>query len=175
MIKTRLVGAYNAANVMAALAVGARFGVPVADAAAAIAAYEPANNRSQMTRTERNTLIVDAYNANPSSMRAALDNFASVQAPSKIALLGDMRELGEESLREHCDIVRKALSADYVPVFVGEEFGKALQELGPEPAPAWFADSAALSAYLLEHPVSGAVVLVKGSRGIQMEKTLPAL
>ena len=175
VIKTRLVGAYNAANVMAALAVGARFGVPVADAAAAIAAYEPANNRSQMTRTERNTLIVDAYNANPSSMRAALDNFASVQAPSKIALLGDMRELGEESLREHCDIVRKALAADYVPVFVGEEFGKALQELGPEPAPAWFADSAALSAYLLEHPVSGAVVLVKGSRGIQMEKTLPAL
>ena len=94
MIKTRLVGAYNAANVMAALAVGARFGVPVADAAAAIAAYEPANNRSQMTRTDRNTLIVDAYNANPSSMRAALDNFASVQAPSKIALLGDMRSWG---------------------------------------------------------------------------------
>ena len=175
VIKTQLVGAYNAANVMAALAVGARFGVPVADAAAAIAAYVPANNRSQMTRTERNTIIVDAYNANPSSMRAALDNFAAVQAPSKIALLGDMRELGDDSLQEHCAIVRKALSADFRPVFVGEEFRKALQELKPDPTPAWFADSAALAAWLKENPVSGAVVLVKGSRGIKMENTIPEL
>ncbi len=175
VIKTRLVGAYNAANVMAALAVGARFGVPVADAAEAIAAYVPANNRSQMTRTERNTLIIDAYNANPSSMRAALDNFAAVQAPSKVALLGDMRELGEESLREHCAIVQKALASDYTPVFVGEEFGKALQELGPDPRPAWFVDSTALAAFLKEKPLSGAVVLVKGSRGIKMETAIPEL
>lgn len=175
LIRTQLVGAYNAANVMAALAVGARFGVPVADAATAIAAYVPANNRSQMTRTERNTLIVDAYNANPSSMRAALDNFAAVQAPLKVALLGDMRELGEESLQEHRNIVQKTLSADYQPVFVGEEFGKALREIRPDPMPAWFEDSVALAAWLEEHPLTGAVVLVKGSRGIKMENAIPQL
>ena len=175
VIKTRLVGAYNAANVMAALAVGARFGVGIAEAAAAIAAYVPANNRSQMTRTERNTLIVDAYNANPSSMNAALDNFAAVVAPLKLALLGDMRELGEDSLREHVAIVRKALVADYRPVFVGEEFAKAIASLSlPEP-PLCFPDSATLAAWLKEHPQNGAVVLVKGSRGIRMENVLGAL
>ena len=175
VIKTRLVGAYNAANVMAALAVGARFGVGIAEAAAAIAAYVPANNRSQMTRTERNTLIVDAYNANPSSMNAALDNFSLVQAPCKLALLGDMRELGEDSLREHVSIVRKTLAADYRPVFVGEEFAKAIASLSlPEP-PQCFPDSPALAAWLKAHPLSGAVVLVKGSRGIKMETAIPEL
>ena len=175
IVKTQLVGAYNAANVMAALAVGARFGVPIADAAAAVAAYVPANNRSQMTRTERNTLIVDAYNANPSSMRAALDNFAAVQAPSKVALLGDMRELGAESLAEHCAVVRQALAGDFRTLFVGEEFRKALEAVAPSPMPLCFPDSAALAAYLAEHPVDGAVVLVKGSRGIRMERALPSL
>jgi len=175
VIKTRLVGAYNAANVMAALAVGARFGIPVSDAAAAIAAYEPVNQRSQMTKTGRNTLIVDAYNANPSSMNAALDHFAAVQASCKYALLGDMRELGEESLQEHCSIVRKALDADYRPVFVGEEFGRALSALGLSDAASWYPDSAALSDALKAHPLEGALVLIKGSRGIRMEKVIPEL
>ena len=161
---------------MAALAVGARFGVPIADAAAAaIAAYVPANNRSQMTRTERNTLIIDAYNANPSSMRAALDNFAAVQAPEKVALLGDMRELGAESLEEHCAIVRQALASGIRTLFVGEEFARALKAVAPDPMPLCFPDSEALLDYLQAHPVSGAVVLVKGSRGIRMETVLPAL
>ncbi|MBR1576175.1 MAG: UDP-N-acetylmuramoyl-tripeptide--D-alanyl-D-alanine ligase [Bacteroidales bacterium] len=175
VIRTRLVGSYNAPNVMAALAVGARFGVPVSEAADAIAAYVPVNNRSQMTHTERNTLIVDAYNANPSSMAAALDNFAALAAPRKIALLGDMRELGDESLQEHCTIVRKALSADYQPVFVGEEFGKALAVLGLAEAPAWFPDAQALSDELKAHPVRDAVILIKGSRGIRMENVVPEL
>ena len=175
VIKTQLVGAYNAANVMAALAVGARFGVPVSDAAAAIAAYVPANNRSQMTRTERNTLIIDAYNANPSSMNAALDNFAAVQAGGKVAMLGDMRELGAESLQEHCAIVRKALSSDFRPIFVGEEFGRAITALQFPEAPAWFPDSEALAKELRAHPLNGVVVLVKGSRGIRMETVIPEL
>ena len=175
VIRTQLVGSYNAPNVMAALAVGARFGVPVGDAAAAIAAYVPVNNRSQMTRTERNTLIVDAYNANPSSMTAALDNFAAVQAANKVALLGDMRELGAESLQAHCAIVSKALSSGCRPLFVGEEFGKALREMKPDPMPLCFAASAALAAWLRENPISGAFVLVKGSRGIKMENAIPEL
>ena len=174
LIRTQLVGAYNATNVLAALAVGDYFGVPRADAIAAIAAFAPDNNRSQMVRTQVNTLIVDAYNANPSSMRAALDNFRHVQAPRKLALLGDMRELGEESLAEHQKVVRQ-LRGDGLPAcLVGEEFRRALESLEPGDEP-WFADSAALAAHLAAHPVRDAVVLVKGSRGIQMEKVLPQL
>ena len=174
LIRTQLVGAYNATNVLAALAVGDYFGVPRADAIAAIAEFAPDNNRSQMVRTQANTLIVDAYNANPSSMRAALDNFRHVQAPRKLALLGDMRELGEESLAEHQKVVRQ-LRGDGLPAcLVGEEFRRALESLEPGDEP-WFADSAALAAYLAAHPVRDAVVLVKGSRGIQMEKVLPVL
>ena len=174
LIRTQLVGAYNATNVLAALAVGDYFGVPRADAIAAIAAFAPDNNRSQMVRTQANTLIVDAYNANPSSMRAALDNFRLVQAPRKLALLGDMRELGEESLSEHQKVVRQLRGDGLQACLVGEEFRRALESLEPGDEP-WFADSAALAAHLAAHPVRDAVVLVKGSRGIQMEKVLPAL
>ena len=174
LIRTQLVGAYNATNVLAALAVGDYFGVSRADAIAAIAAFAPDNNRSQMVRTQANTLIVDAYNANPSSMRAALDNFRHVQAPRKLALLGDMRELGEESLAEHRKVVRQLRSDGLQACLVGEEFRRALESLEPGDEP-WFADSAALAAHLAAHPVRDAVVLVKGSRGIQMEKVLPAL
>lgn len=173
-IPTQLVGAYNATNVLAALAVGAYFGVPRADAIAAIAAFAPDNNRSQMVRTQANTLIVDAYNANPSSMRAALDNFRHVQAPRKLALLGDMRELGEESLAEHRKVVQQLRGDGLAACLVGEEFRRALESLEPGDEP-WFADSAALAAHLADHPVRDAVVLVKGSRGIQMEKVLPQL
>ena len=174
LIRTQLVGAYNATNVLAALAVGDYFGVPRADAIAAVAAFAPDNNRSQMVRTQANTLIVDAYNANPSSMRAALDNFRHVQAPRKLALLGDMRELGEESLAEHRKVVRQLRGDGLQACLVGEEFRRALESLEPGDEP-WFADSAALAAHLEAHPVRDAVVLVKGSRGIQMEKVLPTL
>ena len=201
-VHTQLVGAYNAANVLAALAVGEYFGVPRADAVAAIESFVPANQRSQMVRTERNTLIVDAYNANPSSMKAALENFAALQAPEKLALLGDMRELGAESVAEHVKVVEQLRAAGIPAILVGEEFGKALEILpgaslgqndssqrGPSPVilrPALssskggsegsvFPDSASLAAWLHEHPVSGRAILVKGSRGIQMEKVLPEL
>ena len=209
-IHTQLVGAYNAANVLAALAVGDYFGVPRADAVAAIESFVPANQRSQMVRTERNTLIVDAYNANPSSMRAALENFAALQAPEKLALLGDMRELGAESVAEHVKVVEQLRAFDIPAILVGEEFAKAVEAAGctplgqqappatsilaslrslrlsdageasatrtsPQPAKAVFSDSAALAAWLHEHPVSGCAILVKGSRGIQMEKVLPEL
>ena len=173
VIRTQLVGAYNAANVMAALAVGARFGVSIADAAGAIAAYSPANKRSQMTQTGRNTLIVDAYNANPSSMTAALDNFAALEAPRKYALLGDMRELGADSFDEHCAIVRKTEAQDFIPIFVGSEFARALEALGIERE--CYADSASLAQRLASSPLEGCTVLIKGSRGIEMEKVIPEL
>ena len=167
-------GAYNATNVLAALCIGRYFGVDIREAEAAVEAYTPSNNRSQMTRTENNTLIIDAYNANPSSMAAALDNFSSIKADRKVALLGDMRELGEDSLKEHIGIVEKITGMGIEACLVGEEFSKALKVTGHEDI-RWFATSEELCAYLEDNPLKNAVVLVKGSRGIQMEKTLPAL
>ena len=181
MICTQLVGAYNATNVLAAIAVGEYFGVSREDAISAVSSYEPTNKRSQMVKTERNTLIVDAYNANPSSMSAALDNFSHVEAPVKLALLGDMRELGTDSVKEHAKIVWKLCSEGIDAYLVGDEFRKALAQLGIDPCSGetcicgCFDDSEALATFLEENPVNGAMVLVKGSRGIQMEKTLAKL
>lgn len=181
MICTQLVGAYNATNVLAAIAVGEYFGVSREDAISAVSSYEPTNKRSQMVKTERNTLIVDAYNANPSSMSAALDNFSHVEAPVKLALLGDMRELGTDSVKEHAKIVWKLCSEGIDAYLVGDEFRKAIVQLGIDPCSGetcicgCFDDSEALASFLEENPVNGAMVLVKGSRGIQMEKTLAKL
>ncbi len=192
IINTHLVGAYNADNVMAAIAVGQHFGVSLDEAVKAIEAYVPQNNRSQMTRTGRNTLIVDAYNANPTSMEAALANFAAIKAEAKMALLGDMLELGAESVAEHMKIVEKALESGLEELaLVGEEFGKALWKLQANEdefsveAPLqifigdslvwWFADSAQLAEFLQEDAPEGYVILVKGSRGIRMENVISVL
>lgn len=175
-LQTNLVGAYNANNVMAAIAVGRQFGVGLEDALKAIAAYTPTNNRSQMTRTESNTLVVDAYNANPSSMAAALDNFALDESAVKVALLGDMRELGEDSVKEHEAVVRRLATIRMDKVcLVGDEFRKALDIQGQADNVEWFATSEDLAKWLCDNPVKGATVLVKGSRGIMMEKAIASL
>ena len=174
VIETNLVGSYNADNVMAALAVGRQFGVSEEDAVKAVEAYVPSNNRSQMTRTERNTLIVDAYNANPSSMEAALTNFANVESDFKVAMLGDMLELGEDSVEEHVKVVQKAKSAGLCKVFfVGGEFAKAVEKTAGDFM--CFATSQELADWLSDNPLDGATVLIKGSRGTRMEKVIPAL
>ena len=176
VIRTNLVGSYNADNVMAAIAVGMHFGLTFEEACTAIAAYMPSNNRSQMTATERNTLIVDAYNANPTSMDAALTNFSNVRAAVKIALLGDMLELGEESYEEHVTVIKKALESDLETVcFVGAEFGKALDSVPESAKVKWFVDSQSLADWLAQQNVSGATILIKGSRGTRMEKTIASL
>ena len=176
VLDTKLVGAYNAANVMAALAVGRQFGIPLKDGLAAIAAYTPSNNRSQMTRTERNVIIEDAYNANPSSMAAALDNFALLQSDCKIVMLGDMRELGEDSVKEHVKILKKLDDCGLTHAcLVGDEFRKALEETGTPEYVKWFATSDDLAAALTERPLTGATVLVKGSNSMRMGKVIPTL
>lgn len=169
-VNTKLVGAYNADNVLAALCVGEYFGVERSAAIAAIEAYVPSNNRSQMQKTDRNVLIVDAYNANPSSMDAALTNFAGFEAPEKIALLGDMLELGETSVEEHSRIVERVKECGVRAYYVGEEFSKA----GASPC---FASSEELAEYISSHrqEFTGAAILVKGSRGTRMERTLGCL
>ena len=178
VVSTNLVGSYNADNVMAALAVGQHFGVSFEEAVAAIEAYVPANKRSQMTKTERNTLIVDAYNANPTSMAAALENFSNVAADCKVALLGDMLELGEESVAEHIAVVKSACSRGLTNVyFVGKEFQKASAEVEAEllTVARFFVTSDELAAYLSSEPLSGATVLIKGSRGTRMDNVIHAL
>ena len=174
-VETHLAGAYNATNVAAAIAVGLHFGVTLEEAIEAVSSYVPKNNRSQMEKTERNLLIEDAYNANPTSMAAALDNLVLVMAEKKVALLGDMRELGEESRNEHLKVLHQVLSMGLDLVcLVGDEFRKAVETSGTSSV-VCFSTSDELATWLKDNPVSGATVLVKGSRGIRMEKVLPEL
>ena len=176
VVNTNLVGSYNADNVMAALAVGLHFGISLSEGIKAIEAYFPSNNRSQMKKTARNTLIVDAYNANPTSMEAALANFKNVEASHKVAMLGDMLELGEESLAEHIRIAENALNAGLDKVcFVGGEFAKALQQIESKDHALSFKTSDELAEWLKENVLHDNVVLIKGSRGTRMEKIMEAL
>ena len=175
LVETHLAGAYNATNVAAALGVGHHFGVSLEEGIKAVSEYIPKNNRSQLEKTDRNILIQDAYNANPTSMAAALDNLGHVEAFRKAALLGDMRELGEESLAEHHKVLSQVLSMGLDLVcLVGEEFKKALVGIQRDDV-FWFATSEELAEWLKANPISGFTILVKGSRGIQMEKALPEL
>ncbi|MBQ8855720.1 MAG: UDP-N-acetylmuramoyl-tripeptide--D-alanyl-D-alanine ligase [Bacteroidales bacterium] len=173
VISTNLVGSYNADNVMAAIAVGSRFGVSLEDAAKAIEAYVPSNNRSQMTKTGRNVLIVDAYNANPSSMDVALKNLSSVVAERKAVMLGDMLELGADSQSLHREVVEKLLVMDLSLIcLVGKEFAEASAGID---GILCFETSDALAQWLKENPLDGATALIKGSRGTKMEKVIPML
>ncbi len=168
LLQTHLVGAYNANNILAALKVGWFFGVEEDEAVKAIEAYVPSNNRSQLVKSENNTLIVDAYNANPSSMAVALDNLALCEG-KKLALLGDMRELGADSLAEHEKVVARLKGVE--AILVGSEFKKAAAGTSIQV----FETSDELAAWLKEHPVKGYTVLVKGSRGTRMEKVIASL
>ena len=178
-LETHLAGAYNANNIATAIAVGLHFGVSLEDALQAVSEYIPKNNRSQLEKTERNILIEDAYNANPTSMVAALDNLALVQAPRKAVMLGDMRELGEDSVTEHIAILKKVLSMHLDLVcLVGEEFRRALDSkptIEVTSNTKWFPTSDNLVTWLKSNPVSGQTILIKGSRGIRMEKVLSEL
>ena len=176
-VRTNLVGTYNADNVMAAICVGRQFGISLDEAAAAIEAYCPSNNRSQMVRKEKNTLIIDAYNANPSSMDSALNNFANIQADCKVVMLGDMLELGSDSVQEHVNIVKKVVAMDLAQIYlVGAEFEAALAETGvADERIQHFSTSDRLVEQLTEKSIENSVVLIKGSRGIRMEKVVEKL
>ena len=162
---TQLVGAYNSENIQAALCVGEYFGVDRESGLAAIRAYVPSNNRSQKTVTEKNTLIVDAYNANPTSMTAAINAFKG-----DTYILGAMRELGEYSHTEHQNIVNMLLErkADKV-LLVGDEYR---ETTAPYPI---FSNVEELCEHLKQQPISGCTILIKGSRSNKLEQVLPLL
>jgi UDP-N-acetylmuramoyl-tripeptide--D-alanyl-D-alanine ligase len=176
-VAAQLTGEYNFPNMAAAAAVGAYFDVPAAQVATALASYNPKNNRSQLVRTAGgNDLILDAYNANPSSMAAALRSFAQrpvTAAQGRLAILGDMFELGESAEAEHEALGRllAELKLDNV-LLIGPLMQAAAQT---HPTAQHFADKTAAATWLAGHPVAGQLVLVKGSRGMGLETLLPLL
>ena len=179
-MENHLEGGYNRNNMAAAAAVGSWFGVAEAEIAAAVAGYRPGNNRSQRLDTGRNTLILDCYNANPSSMAAALDHFAALPAPAgilKTVMLGDMLELGEWAAHEHKEILRKVTAMKPDEIFlVGSHFSAAVAACSFEKSMVrTFPDQEALTACLSNNPLSGRLLLLKGSRGIGLEKIIPLL
>lgn len=159
-VQTRLVGGYNFDNAMAAVCVGRYFGVELFDIKTAIEEYVPSNNRSQFMQTERNKLILDCYNANPSSMKVAVDNFASMKAEQKMVILGGMRELGSDSVAEHKALYALLQKGGFERIMlVGEEFRFAASNQGVE----WYESCADLLDKLKSEPIAGATILVKGS------------
>jgi UDP-N-acetylmuramoyl-tripeptide--D-alanyl-D-alanine ligase len=176
-VAAQLTGEYNFPNMAAAAAVGAFFGVPAARVALALASYDPQNNRSQLLRTALgNDLILDAYNANPSSMAAALHSFAHrpvAARQGRLAILGDMFELGESAVPEH-----RALGELLAELKLGKVLliGSLMQAAAAAyPAAHYFADKSAAAVWLAGHPVASQLVLLKGSRGMGLETLLPLL
>jgi UDP-N-acetylmuramoyl-tripeptide--D-alanyl-D-alanine ligase len=177
-IESRLSGEYNRANIAAATAVGRYFDIDGERIREAIAGYEPDNNRSQAVATERNRLIVDCYNANPSSMQAATANLASQAGDDKILILGDMLELGQWSAEEHRKILENALRIDGARLLlIGSEFAKAAESLGATAAAKIisFATTEQAAEYLRTNPPSGATILIKGSHKWALERLVKLL
>ena len=180
--ESHLVGKYNRANIAAAVEVGRYFDIDTERITTAIAGYTPDNNRSQEMTTERdNHLIIDCYNANPSSMTAAIENIEEMEAEHKALSLGDMLELGEWSMAEHCNILRLALTTSCEELLlVGESFGGALKVLSEETEVEnveihHFASTEECAEYLQENAPKGATLLLKASRGIALERLINLL
>ena len=164
-VETHIIGSYNLDNVLAAVAVGRFFEIPAERISRAIAAYEPTNNRSQFKKTDNNELIIDAYNANPSSMKVALDNFITMPVQPKAIILGDMRELGPTSDELHAEVVAQIKKGQFDKVFLcGEHFSKVGKEFSP------FATTEAMVEELRKQPLKGYHILIKGSHSMGLEK-----
>lgn len=169
-LTTHLFGHHNFQNVMTAIALGIYFKVPAEKIKTALENYTPRNNRSQLFNLNGATILLDAYNANPSSMRPAIQSLCAMPASRRIAILGDMLELGEDSHKEHEDLLRFArrMKVDQI-VLVGKEFAKTPF---PKFGALHFADNEAAKLWFDTQDFQGAAILIKGSRGIRLEKVL---
>ena len=171
-IDTQLVGDYNFENVLAAICVGKYFKVAENDIVEALSSYCPTNNRSQVIETGKNRVVMDAYNANPTSMSYSIKNFRNICKDDNLLILGDMLELGEESQQEHQTIVKLLQELKFKNVcLVGEEFSK----VSEHSKFSIFENVEALIEYLANHPISGFDILVKGSNGIHLNKIIDSL
>lgn len=170
-IQSQLIGAYNFSNIAAAIAMGTYFGVPLHDIKEAIESYTPSNNRSQILHKSTHKIILDAYNANPTSMKAALDNFSNLTDTNKIAFLGDMFELGESAAEEHQFITNYVASLNIDTIYlIGQNFGKTTSN---HPKTIIYPTFEALKANF--PTLENSTLLIKGSRGMALERILELL
>ncbi|WP_109699892.1 UDP-N-acetylmuramoyl-tripeptide--D-alanyl-D-alanine ligase [Chitinophaga deserti] len=166
-VRTHLAGAYNFPNVMAAIAAGLHFKVPADKLRAALEAYVPSNNRSQVMQKGTNTYVMDAYNANPSSMKAAVENFAALDAKQKVLMLGAMKELGDDSPKEHQALADLLQTSHWkAVVLVGKEFSQTQHPY------VWFETADEARQWLEMQKFEDTHILVKGSRSVGMEKVV---
>lgn len=171
-LKSKLVGDYNFENLLAAACVGKYFEIDPLFIQTALAEYTPSNNRSQLIRNEKNTIIMDAYNANPTSMMAALQNFSNLKNDQKCIILGDMLELGESSPQEHQLITDYIESQDYNEIYL---VGPIFMNTSDRTKKKKFDTVELLTNYLKTQPIENKIILIKGSRGIHLEKILELL
>ncbi|QDO92695.1 UDP-N-acetylmuramoyl-tripeptide--D-alanyl-D-alanine ligase [Formosa sediminum] len=170
IIKSQLIGSYNFTNISAAIAIGTYFKVNNTNIKTAIETYIPTNNRSQIIIQGTNKIILDAYNANPTSMRAALESFETLKDNQKVAILGDMFELGNEAIKEHQEIVDLAASLNIQKVyFIGAQFNEATTNSKQITA---YNSFEAFKPALKELEVSNTTILIKASRGMKLERIL---
>jgi len=166
-IKSKLIGDYQFYNIMLAICIGKHFGVSINNIKTAIENYTPTNNRSQIIETNNNTIILDAYNANPSSMSAMLHSFAKQNYQNKLCILGDMLELGETSLEEHQAIINLAEELKLECILIGKEFSKVNTTS--------YNSTDGFAEFLNKNPIKNKTILLKGSRGIALEKLVDLL
>ena len=170
ILQSNLIGDYNYSNIAAAITIGDYFKVSKAGMKEAIESYIPKNNRSQIIETTKNKIILDAYNANPSSMKVALENFASLGHTEKVIILGDMFELGKDSLQEHQEIVDLASSLSFkLQYFIGENFYQTKTDSQQ------FKTFDDFEKHLKKNPLENQYILIKGSRGMRLERVLEYL
>lgn len=172
IIKTKIIGKYNFYNMLAAICIGNYFELNPNEINKGIADYTPKNNRSQVEKTASNTVILDAYNANPTSVKSALESFAMMEHPEKLFVLGDMLELGNESIIEHKEIILLSQKLNLQGVFVGKEFIKNKEEFDNC---IFFETKEEASSFLALAQPKNNLILLKGSRGIGLEKLLEVL
>ena len=171
-IQTQLTGTYNLSNFLVAVSFGVLFAVPSEAICIALEAYTPTNQRSQITLTERNKLILDCYNANPTSVRNALLSFSTFPADHKMVVLGDMLELGSDSLSEHQEVITLLNELQLTAILVGSEFSKAIQHNDNFQC---FQTVQGLIESPITEQLNNYCILIKGSRGIQLEQLVPYL
>ncbi len=172
VIETQLIGKYNFENIVAAACIGNYFNVTEDNIKAGLENYIPSNNRSQVMQTKNNLLLLDAYNANPSSMNAAIENFAQMNQPNKMVILGDMLELGNESEKEHNSIIDLLLKRNISNVIL---VGPYFMEAGKSMNAKIFSTSLDALEYLKQINPKEFTILIKGSRGIKLEKVIDVL
>lgn len=169
-IKTQLIGNYNAENILAAVTIGHFFGLKNIEIKTGIEQYIPENNRSQFCKTGKNSIIIDAYNANPTSMELAIDNFIQLPAENKFLILGGMKELGDDSEKEHMAIIKKlnGFNTENV-ILVGNEFCNIQNEYRK------FSNTTELITWLNNNEIINKTILIKGSRSVQLEQIISVL